>query len=497
MEETQQPQRSDHGPKLHKNQLVELNVTNLAFGGAGIAKIGEFVVFVTGAVPGDVVSARITKQKKRYAEARAEQIITPSPDRIPHRCPSFGTCGGCVWQGLDYGLQLEYKARQVRESLEHLGGLRDFELLPIVGMPDPWRYRNRADFSIGIGGQGAVIGFRPPGRWDLVLPVSECHLLEPGLEQARGKVEAWLREEGLAGWDPRRHEGFARHLLARSSQNGSELLLSLATVPGGLPGAARLVERLRSAYPQLVGLVHATNGGLAEISSGLESETLWGRPYLLEKVAGITLKVSADAFFQTNTRMTDVLYGLAAREVMGATGDAGAEAGAAPQAGAPNPAGPDRPVIWDLYSGVGSIGLSLAKYAGAVLGIEAVPTAVEDARENARLNGIENAHFLEGDVAKVLREVAEGVCELPEEVARPDVIIVDPPRAGLTDKAISRIGEVVAPKIVYVSCNPATMGPNIARLQDFGYRLERITPVDMFPHTPHVECVGLLQRVAG
>ena len=263
-------------------------------------------------------------------------------------------------------------------------------------------------------------------------------------------------------------------------------------MPGELPGAARLVERLRSAHPQLVGLVHAVNGGLAEISSGLESETLWGRPYLLEKVAGITLKVSADAFFQTNSRMTDVLYGLAAREVMGAPDDAGAETGAARHGDAQDPAGPNRPVIWDLYSGVGSIGLSLAGYAGGVLGIEAVPAAVEDARENARLNGIENVHFLEGDVAKVLREVAEGARKLPEEVARPDVIIVDPPRAGLTDKAISRIGEVVAPKIVYVSCNPATMGPNIARLQDFGYRLERVTPVDMFPHTPHVECVGLL-----
>ncbi len=174
-----------------------------------------------------------------------ETILTPSPDRIPHRCPSFGTCGGCVWQGLDYAVQLEYKTRQVRESLEHLGGLRDFEMLPIVSMADPWRYRNRADFSIGTGDKGAVIGFRPPGRWDSVLPLSECHLLEPGLEQARTTVEAWLRDEGLPGWEPRRGEGFARHLLARSAQGGSELLLSLVTIPGDLPGAARLVDRLR------------------------------------------------------------------------------------------------------------------------------------------------------------------------------------------------------------------------------------------------------------
>jgi len=475
-------------PGLQKNQLVDLSVTNLAFGGAGIAKIGEFVVFVTGAVPGDVVSARITKLKKRYAEARAETILTPSADRIPHRCPSFGACGGCVWQGLDYRVQLEYKTRQVRESLEHLGGLRDFEMLPIAGMADPWRYRNRADFSIGTSREGAVIGFRPPGRWDSVLQLSECHLLELGLEQARATVEAWLREEGLPGWEPRRGEGFARHLLARSAQGGSELLLSLVTIPGELPGAARLVERLRSAHPQLVGVVHAVNGGRAEISNGLQSTTLWGRPHLLEKVAGLTLKVSVDAFFQTNTRMTELLYGLVDREVTSAaTRPFGGEV-AGPGAGT----APAAPVIWDLYSGVGSIGLSLAARAGALLGIEATPAAVEDARENARLNGIDNAFFLEGDVAKVLREVVDGARELPEAVRRPDVIIVDPPRAGLPEKAITRIAEVAAPRIVYVSCNPATMGPNVARLQDFGYRLERVTPVDMFPHTPHVECVGAL-----
>jgi 23S rRNA (uracil1939-C5)-methyltransferase len=465
--------------KLYKNQIVELNVTNLAFGGAGIAKIGEFVIFVTGAVPGDVVKARITKTKKRHAEARAEEIISPSPDRIAARCPSFGSCGGCVWQGLDYAVQLEYKSRQVRESLEHLGGLKDFELRPIRGMSDPWRYRNRADFSIGITEPGAIVGFRPPGRWDTVLPIGECHLLDPGIELARGVVEAWLREKGLPGWDPRRGQGFARHLLARSAQNGGELLLSLVTIPGELPGADRLMEQLRSELPQLVGFVHSINGGQAELSSGLEGTTLWGRPYLLENVAGITLKISLNAFFQTNTRQTEVLYGLAIQEVT------------APRPGAAPGAAP-APVIWDLYSGVGSIGLSLARSAKALLGIEAVPAAVEDARENARMNGIENASFLEGDVAKVLRAVAEGTLQLPPEVARPDVIVVDPPRPGLTEKALTRVGEMAVPRIVYVSCNPATMGPNVARLQDFGYRLVRVTPVDMFPHTPHVECVGLL-----
>ncbi len=487
-------------PRLRKGDLVQLTVTNLAFGGAGIAKIGEFVVFVTGGVPGDVIMARITKYKKRHAEARAVEILTPSSHRISARCPHFGTCGGCVWQGLDYNVQLEYKTQQVRESLEHLGGLSGFELLPIEGMTDPWRYRNRADFSIGRDEEGgAVVGFKLPGRWDTILPLSECHLLDPGIEHARAVVETWLREEGLAGWDPRRREGFARHLLVRSAQNGAELLVSLVTVPGGLPGATRLIDRLSTELPQLVGVLHSINEGRAELSSGLEGTTLWGRPHLFEKVAGITLKISVNAFFQTNLRQTEVLYRLAAREVtipLPTPADHGSVAGG--DGGLrPRTMSAEGPVIWDLYSGVGSIGLSLAKHAEALLGIEAIPEAVKDAGENARLNGIGNAFFLEGDVAKVLRAVAESALELPPSVARPDVVVVDPPRAGLTDKAIIRIGETAAPRLVYVSCNPATMGPNIAKLQEYGYRLVRVTPVDMFPHTPHVESVGLLSREAG
>ena len=223
------------------------------------------------------------------------------------------------------------------------------------------------------------------------------------------------------------------------------------------------------------------------MSAGIDYEMLWGRPFLIEHLAGIQLKISLNAFFQTNTLMAHALYGLVAREVFSSdlqpgrdgTGSRGAAGG---------------PVIWDLYSGVGSIGLSLASRAGKILGIEAIAEAVEDARENARLNGIENARFLGGDARAVLREIAQGKRTLPEDVAKPDVVVLDPPRAGLHRRVIDRIGELGVPRIVYVSCNPATLAPNAAQLQEYGYRLERVTPVDMFPHTPHVEAVALMSR---
>jgi len=477
-----------------KGDILELPITALAFGGKGIGRHDEFVVFVAGAVPGDTARVAVTEVKKRYAEARLLELTQPSSDRRASRCPAFGTCGGCVWQSLDYEVQLRYKTQQVTDSLERLGGLRDFETLPILHMDDPWRYRNRVDFSIGeLEGQ-PVVGFRPPGVWDAVLPVTECHLLPPAFENIRTIVEAWLRENNLSGWNSREHTGFARHLLIRGARfattpelsapdegatDGREIVLSLVTVPAELPDAQGLVEKLRASHPEIVGAVHAVNAGVAEVATGLPSRTLWGRPFLLERVAGITVKISVDAFFQTNTHMAHMLYLKVAEEAR--------DNAAARDSG---------PVVWDLFCGVGSIALSLAREARAVLGIELVSAAVTDANENARLNLVTNATFLEGDVTKILRDVAHGEQILPKSLENPDVIVVDPPRAGLAKKAVDRIGRVGAPRIVYVSCNPSTMAPNIAQFGEHGYRLKHVTPVDMFPHTPHIEAVGLLVREA-
>jgi 23S rRNA (uracil1939-C5)-methyltransferase len=479
--------RPQRARRPQKDDVLQVPVHALAFGGKGVARLDEFVIFVAGGVPGDVARVLVTRSKKRYAEARVLDLVEPSPSRVRPRCSSFGTCGGCVWQSLDYDKQLTFKSEQVRDCLERLGGLKDFELRPILGMVDPWRYRNRVDFSIGDSPDGAVVGFRPPGRWDTVLPVAECHLLPEQMESIRASVECWLRKEDLPGWDPRAGEGFARQLVVRSAQRGAELLACLVTAPAPLPDADGLVQTLRSVQPGIVGVVQSVNSGRAELSAGLESRTLWGRPHLLETLTGVTLKVSLDAFFQTNAVMAQTLFDLVAEEAYG------------PSAIRPAPASedgssPPGPIVWDLYSGVGSIALSLSDRAAAVLGVEAVPGAVSDAEANALLNGIENTCFVAGDVRRVLREVIEGPRVLPDKVRKPDVVVVDPPRAGLSKKVVSRIAEVRPPRIVYVSCNPSTMAPNVAQFDEQGYRLERVTPVDMFPHTPHVEAVALLVR---
>lgn len=457
-----------------RGDTLELAVTGLAFGGQGIARPDDFVVFVAGAVPGDEVRATVTKVKKSYAEARLEEILSPSIDRVSAHCSHYGTCGGCRWQSLDYEVQLRYKEQQVGESLERLGGLKGFEMRQIKAMDHPWRYRNKVEFSIGSVEGRLVVGFHPPGRWDAVLPQTECHLLPLATEGVRATVEEWLRNVGAEPWNPRDHAGYARHLTIREAYGTGEILVNLVTAPGALPDPTGFVDTLRARHPEVVGIMHATNAGEAEVATGMPFQTLWGRSHMYETLGDLRLKVSIDAFFQTNTRMAYVLYETAAQEAA-LTGDE---------------------VVWDLYSGIGSIALYLARRARSVLGIEVVPAAVRDAVQNAVENGVTAATFLEGNARVVLKEILEGRLELPLELTRPDVVVVDPPRGGLAHKVIHRIAAAGPRRVVYVSCNPTTLAPDAALFQELGYRLTRVTPVDMFPHTPHIEAVALLEPVA-
>ncbi len=417
------------------------------------------MVFVRDGIPGDRVRAVVTRSKRAYADARAVEIVDPSPDRIA----PLAAHPGAPWQVLPYERQLEVKEEQVDDALTRIGKLRGFELEPAVPAQEPWRYRNKLEYSFGHDPEGRLIcGFHLPGRWDEIAEVSDCLLAsEPGNE-ARELVVSWCREQGLAPYDRRTGDGLLRNLVVREGRRTGELLIRLVTGEGELDGDGLARAVSGSAH----GVLWSRVTGVAEVTGGGMTEAIAGAPYLEEELGGMRFRISSEAFFQTNTEMAEQLYALAAELAQ--------------------PRGTER--LYDLYSGIGTIGLLMAPRVAEVHGLEISGKAVADAETNARLNEIENASFTAGDVRLSLRD-------LVSRAGRPDVLVVDPPRAGLSQKIVRRIIEAGPRRIVYVSCNPTTLAPNAAQLVEAGYRLRRVRPVDMFPQTPHIECVALLERM--
>jgi 23S rRNA (uracil1939-C5)-methyltransferase len=435
---------------------LDLAVESLAHGGAGVARHDGFVVFVRDTVPGDRVRARLTKRKRHYGEARVVELLEPSPERIAPRADH----PGAPWQVLAYERQLEIKASQVDDALRRIGKLDGFELEPIVPAVEQWRYRNKLEYSFGgEPGDGLVCGFHAPGRWEDIVGVEDCLLASERGNAAREQVVGWCRAQGLAPYDRRTNEGFLRNLVVREGRRTGQIQVRLVTAPGELDG-----EGLAAAV-EADGVLWTSYAGLGETTSEGETELLAGTDYLEDRLGELTFRISPHAFFQTNTEMAEVLYRLAA--------DRAALRG--------------HERVFDLFCGIGTIGLTLAPRAAELFGVEVVPEAVADAIMNARINEIEHARFFAGDVRLAMRE-------LVQEAGRPDVLVVDPPRAGLSAKIVRRIIEAGPKRIVYVSCNPTTLAPNAAQLAEAGWRLKRVRPVDMFPQTPHVECVALLER---
>ena len=435
---------------------LELTIDSLAHGGNGVARRDGYVVFVAGAVPGDRVRAVVGKAKRAYAEARTVEVLQPSPDRIP----PLAHHPGAPWQVLPYERQLEVKASQVREALERIGRLEGFELEPIVPAVDQWRYRNKLEFSFGTGSGGELVcGFHAPGRWDEIVPMDDCLLASERVDEVRRVVLAWARGQGLSAWDRREQRGLLRNLVVREGRRTGELQVRLVTSPGRLD-----TDSLAEAVA-CDGLFWTQQEQLGESTLGGETVLLTGTPQLRERIRGLDFLVSPEAFFQTNTEMAERLYEVAAEMA--------------------RLRGHER--VFDLYCGIGTIGLTLAARAREVVGVEIVEPAVADAIENARINDVLNARFYAGDIRLAMRD-------LVEQAGRPDVAVVDPPRAGLSQKVVRRILEAQPARIVYVSCNPTTLAPNAAQMVEAGYRLERVRPVDMFPQTPHIECVALLER---
>ncbi len=447
-------------PRPRRGDLLEVTIDSLAHGGAGVGRADGFVVFARGAFPGDRVRVEVGKSKRSFCEARVVELLEPSPDRIEARAEH----PGAPWQVLPYERQLTEKQQQVTDALERIGGFESPPVEPIVPAVEQWRYRNKVEYSFGEGETGELlIGFHRAGHWDIIDPVSDDILASERVGAVREQVIAWASEQGLSAYDRDTHSGFLRNLVVREGRRTGQVQARLVTSKGEFAHDefAAAVDADSVLWTQAEGVAETTRDGKTKKLKGnraLEEELNLG-------AEGLKVAISPDAFFQTNTEMAEVLYGAAA-ELAGLSG---------------------RERVYDLYCGIGTIALALALDAGQVVGVEIVEDAVGDAIRNAERNGIDNARFFAGDIRTAMRP-------LLEQEGEADVVVLDPPRAGLSQKVVRRVLEVNAKTIVYVSCNPTTLAPNARQMVDAGYELVTVRPVDMFPQTPHIESVALLKR---
>ena len=475
---------NDHrpSPTLTRGARIDLAIDKLAFGGKALGKIDGFVVFVDRALPGQRVRVEITRKKSRFAEARVVELLAQSPVYTPPFCPHFGVCGGCAWQDLAYEEQLRWKRLHVQECLKHLGGLTPEDILPPVPSPQQQYYRNKMEFAFGprpwptpgtrpgsSGGGACALGLHVADSFHRIFNLEDCFLQSPQTAAIVRESRRACGASGLPAYDPRTRRGFWRFLVVREGKHTGQTLVNLITTDQGNPAAVdALAASLASRFPDLTTVVHSRSLSKAQVASGEAHRTLWGPGYIEERLGGLHLRVSPQSFLQTNTAAAEGLYKSISRlgEFTG------------------------RETVWDLYCGAGSIALFLAPRVHRVVGFELVPEAVNDAYANSRLNGLDNCRFIAGDLKGRISQV-RGSAD-PSE-SRPDVIITDPPRAGMHPEVVQAIQEIAPRCLIYVSCNPATLARDLALLQP-GYEVATVQPFDLFPHTTHIECVVRLDR---
>jgi len=460
---------------VKKGQILELTISDLAFGGKGLAKVDGMAVFVDQAVPEDRVTARITRKKKQYAEARIVSILEPSSFRIPAPCPYSGFCGGCKWQFLNYDKQLEYKRRHVLDAMEHIALIKGLTVHPTLPSPSRFGYRNKMEFSCSdrrwllpaeLGREdidiGFALGLHVPGTFNKVLDTGAC-LLQPSLgNQLLDEARQYMKSSGVSVYGLKSHEGFWRFLMLRHSSALDQWMVNIITKTEDRKTVQPLADLLMKTYPQVASVVNNITARKSGVAVGEYEIPLAGSPDLKDRIGPFEFKISANSFFQTNTRGAERLY----ETVKAYAGLSGSE------------------TVMDLYCGTGTIAVCLSGEAREVLGIEIVKSAVEDARTNCRINNIDNCRFILGDIRDSLSQVDH----------RPDVMIIDPPRVGMHKDVVKQVLEMAPDRIVYVSCNPATMARDIGMIKD-EYRVLEIQPVDMFPHTYHIESVARLEKI--
>ena len=459
-----------------KNQIVPVTIEDISDTGEGIGHVDGFTLFVSRAVPGDTVRARILKAKKTYAIAKAEEILIPAPGRVTPECPVAGSCGGCQLSYLSYKSQLALKQKKVEDCIRRIGGFTDVAVQPIIGMDEPRAYRNKGQFPVGTA-QGAKtvsadakkgnasIGFYA-GHSHRIVPTASCGMLWPGHEEILAKVREYLEVSGATPYDEETGQGLVRHILMRKGFATGEIVVCLVVNGTKIPAPETLWERLQKT-DGVVGLCLNVNREKTNVILGDRLIPLFGKASVTDCIGDVKFEISPMSFYQVNPVQTKVLYDTALAYA-GLTGNE---------------------TVWDLYCGIGTISLFLAKAAKKVYGVEIVPEAIENAKENARINGLTNAEFYVGAAEEVFPQLVK---ENPAIGA--DVIVVDPPRKGCDEKLLTTMLAMAPSRIVYVSCDPATLARDLKILCAEGYRLERVQPVDQFPGSVHVETCCLLVR---
>jgi 23S rRNA (uracil1939-C5)-methyltransferase len=460
-----------------RGDLVNATIDDLAFGGEGVGRVDGYVVFVKGGVPGDRLQVRLTQARPRFGRGVIEAIEHPSPDRVTAPCPYFGRCGGCRLQHVAYAAQLAFKAKQVADCLMRIGDLAQVSIQPIIGAPELFGYRNKMEFTIALSpaagrpageprrGEEVVVGLHEADRYDAVLDIERCLLQSETLNTLLAETRQFLRESGLSVYEEAGGEGLLRFLMLREGKRTGEAMVNVVASSPQITLVAPLAERLRERVPQPTSVILNVNPKKASVAVGVEEHLLAGRDHITERIGGLTFQVSANSFFQTNSLQAERLFAVVS-EYAELTG---------------------QETVVDLYSGTGAISLLLARRCRWVYGIEVAQAAVEDAVRNAKANGIENCTFLSGEVRFVLPElIRRGI--------RSEVVVADPPRAGFHPKALRALLTLSPRRVVYVSCNPSTMARDLGELARGGYRVDLVQPIDMFPHTPHIEAVARLTR---
>jgi 23S rRNA (uracil1939-C5)-methyltransferase len=473
-------QQSADLPVIRRGDILELLVEKAAYEGRSIAHVGDFVVFIEGAVPGDRVRAFVYRKKKQFAEARVEELLEASPHRVDPACSHFGTCGGCKWQHMEYAQQLYWKRQHVIDAYERIGGFEDLTVHETLPTVEPFWYRNKMEYSFGemrwlmpdeLGAfdrdaELFALGLHVPKRYDRILHIEKCHLESPQSNLVLNATREFFLQRNVPAYSTRTHTGDLRHLVIREGKHTGERMVFLVSTHRNEEMIREYAELLQREELGVTTFIHGITTRKSTVAIADEEIVYFGDGSISDRLGENNFRISPSSFFQTNTLQAERLYALTERAAELRAED----------------------VVWDLYCGTGTISLFIAQDVKHVVGVELNAAAIADAERNARDNGIENAEFVCADIVDFF------AMDNPHDVPFPDVIITDPPRAGMHTKVVDAIGRSGVERLVYVSCNPATSARDCGLLREHGYAIEEITPVDMFPHTYHIECVIKLRK---